>query len=192
MTSAGHPILAAEAEAFRLQFEQLSAEAENLASPLSEDDFHNRPTSDVWSIAECLEHLNVTARLYLPALDEGIGVAIRGGLYGEGPFKYNWVGRLAVASMEPPPRFRMKTMKALEPGTRRPANEVLAGFRAYQVQLIDRLHQATGLDFARARVRSPVAAWLRLPLGSGFALIAAHERRHLWQARRAVESRTTT
>jgi hypothetical protein len=62
----------------------------------------------------------------------------------------------------------------------------MAAFRAYQVQFIDRLRQANGLDLARARVRSPAVSWLRLPLGSGFALVVAHERRHLLQARRII------
>jgi hypothetical protein len=34
--------------------------------------------------------------VYLPALDEGISDAIRRGVYSEGPFKYNWLGRLTV------------------------------------------------------------------------------------------------
>jgi hypothetical protein len=63
----------------------------------------------------------------------------------------------------------------------------VAAFRAYQVQYIDRLRQANGLDLGRARVRTPVATWLRMSLGSGFALLAAHERRHLWQARRITQ-----
>ena len=62
--------------------------------------------------------------------------------------------------------------------------EIMAAFRAYQVQYIDRLRQSNGIDLARARVRSPGAAWLRIPLGSGFAVMVAHERRHLWQARK--------
>jgi hypothetical protein len=62
----------------------------------------------------------------------------------------------------------------------------MAAFRAYQVQYIDRLRQASGLDLARARVSSPAARWLTMSLGSGFALMAAHERRHLWQARRVI------
>jgi hypothetical protein len=63
----------------------------------------------------------------------------------------------------------------------------VAALRAYQVQYVDRLRQANGLDLARARVRSPVGAWLRFSLGAGFALMAAHERRHIWQARRITE-----
>jgi hypothetical protein len=62
----------------------------------------------------------------------------------------------------------------------------MAAFRAYQVQYIERLGQASGLDLARARVTSPVAGWLRLPLGSVFAATVAHEQRHLEQARRVI------
>jgi hypothetical protein len=64
----------------------------------------------------------------------------------------------------------------------------MAAFRAYQVQYIDRLRQANGLDLARARVRSPVSKWIVMPLGTGFAAMTAHERRHLWQAGRIVDA----
>ena len=67
-------------------------------------------------------------------------------------------------------------------------SEVTAAFRAYQVQYIDRLRQANGLDLARARVASPVVRWVRMPLGSGFLTMVAHERRHLAQARRVLQA----
>ena len=35
---------------------------------------------------------------------------------------------------------------------------------------------------------SSVARWLRMPLGSGFAMMLAHERRHLAQARRVLST----
>ena len=47
---------------------------------------------------------------------------------------------------------------------------------------MDRLRQANGVDLAKARVQSPANRWVRLDLGAGFALMVAHERRHLWQA----------
>jgi hypothetical protein len=64
----------------------------------------------------------------------------------------------------------------------------MAAFRAYQVQYVDRLRQANGLDLTRARVRSPILRWLKLPLGTAFAFTTSHERRHLWQARRIAET----
>ena len=178
--------LAPEVDDFRRQFEALADEAEALVAPLSDTQLHWRPSPDGWSVAQCIEHLNATARLYLPALDEGIAEAIRRGLYGDGPFRYGWIGRLLVWSQEPPPRFRTKTPRAFQPVADRPRNEVMAAFRAYQVQYVDRLRQANGMDLARAGVASPASRLIRMSLGSGFALMAAHERRHLWQARQVI------
>jgi hypothetical protein len=177
-----HLALSPEVDAFRLKFEALAIEADALAAPLTDEQFSWRPAPNVWSIAHCIDHLNATARTYLAALDEGIADAIRLGLYAEGPFAYNWIGRAFVWSIEPPPRFRAKAPAAFLPAASRPRTEIMAGFRAYQVQFVDRLRRADGLDLAHARVSSPVARWLRMPLGSGFAVQIAHERRHLWQA----------
>jgi hypothetical protein len=73
------------------------------------------------------------------------------------------------------------------PQTQRTRSEIMAGFRGYQVQYIDRLRQANGVDLAKARVQSPANRWIRLDLGAAFLLMIAHERRHLWQARRLTE-----
>ena len=186
MSGSGHLALAPEVDDFRRQFETLAAEADALVAPLTDAQLHRRPAAGTWSVAQCIEHLNVTARLYLPFLDEGIADAIRRGLYGPGPYRYNWIGRLIVWSQEPPPRFRTRAPQTLQPVPERPRQELMAAFRAYQVQYIDRLRQANGIDLARARVRSPAPYWLWLPLGSGFALMSAHERRHLWQARQII------
>lgn len=182
---AGHLSLAPELDEFRQQFEQIAAAAEALAGTMTDDEFNRRPPNGGWSVAQCLEHLNAAARLYLPKLDEGIADAIRRGLYGEGPFRYAWFARMFVRSQEPGSRMKFKAAAALQPPASRPRRETLAAFRAYQVQFVDRLRQANGLDLSRARVQSPLLPLLRFPLGSGFALMVAHERRHLEQARRA-------
>lgn len=191
MPGTAHLTLAPEVDAFRRQFEQLSADADVIASPLSDEQFHWRARQDSWSVAQCLEHLNVTARLYLTSIDAGIADAIRRGLYAPGPYRYNWLGRLSVAVMEPPVRLRVSSPNAFQPAPTRPRRDIMAAFHAYQVQYIDRLRQSSGLDLARARVSSPAVNWLRIPLGSSFAVMAAHERRHLWQAARIVESQRT-
>lgn len=178
--------LAPEIDEFRLQFEQLAADADVLVAPLNDAQFAWQPAPGSWSVAECLDHLNATARVYLPVMDEGIADAIRRGLYSAGPYSYNWIGRLHVYLSEPTNRFRARTSRQFEPTPRRPRHEVMAAFRAYQVQYVDRLRQANGLDLARARVASPIVRWIRIPLGTAFATMAAHERRHLAQARRVI------
>ena len=183
-----HLALAPELDEFRRQFEQLANDADALVAPLSDAQFTWNPRPNAWSVADCVDHLNVTARMYLPVLDEGIANAIRQGQYGEGPYAYWWLARMFVRMLEPPPRFRTKTPAAFRPPSGRTRHEIMAAFRAYQVQYVDRLRQANGLDIARARARSPVVSWMVFPLGCGFAAMAAHERRHLWQARQVTEA----
>ena len=173
--------LTPEIDALRLEFERIADEADRQVAPLSDEQFTWQPSPGRWSIAHCLDHLNSTARVYLPALDEAISNASKRAMFGRGPYKYNLLGRLSVTLTEPPPRFKVKAPAAFLPPLDRPRREIVAAFRAYQVQYIDRLRQANGVDLARARVRSPAARWLFLPLGSGFELMAAHERRHLFQ-----------
>ena len=197
MPTPAHLALAPQLNEFRRQFEELANDADALVGPLSDAQFSWQPlvtkaSADRprygWSVAQCIDHLNATARMYLPVLDEGIANAIRQGQYGEGPYTYWWLARLLVRMLEPPPRFRTKTPAAFQPPPGRTRHENMAAFRAYQVQYVDRLRQANGLDLARARTRSPVASWLVFPLGSGFAAMVAHERRHLWQATQVTQT----
>ena len=180
--------LTPEIEAFRLQFEAIAREADALVAPLTDQQFNWQPRPDSWSVAQCLDHLNTTARMYLPMLDEGISDAIRRGVYGPGPFTYNWIGRLFVHVVKPTTKMKAKAPQAFQPPVGRSRSDVTAAFRAYQVQYVDRLRQANGLDLSRARARSPIVKWIKQPLGSAFAMMIAHEQRHLAQARRVLEA----
>jgi uncharacterized damage-inducible protein DinB len=188
MALSGSLSMSPECDAFRRAFEDLSTAATDLVRPLNDEQFTWRPAPDSWSVAQCLDHLNAAARAYLPMLDEGIATAVRRGLYTPGPYAYNWVGRLMVYVVKPTTQRRSKAPQAFLPGEGRRRDEIMAAFRAYQVQYVDRLRQASGLDLARARVTSPVARWIRMPLGSAFAMAIAHEQRHLAQARRVLET----
>jgi hypothetical protein len=132
MAASGPLALTSEINAFRAQFEQISADADQLASPLSDAQFTWQPSPESWSVAQCLDHLNATAREYLPMLDEGIADAIRRGLYNPGPYTYNWIGRLMAWIVDPDTRIRARAPKGFLPPAGRPRHDVMAAFRAYQ------------------------------------------------------------
>jgi hypothetical protein len=183
---AGPPALAPEVDDLRRQFEQISADADALVATLRDDQFSWRPAPDAWSIAECLDHLNAAATAYLPKLDAGIAEALQRHAHADGPFRHSWAGRLLLRTSEPPSRIRLRSPHVFQPAPGRSRHDVVTTLRTHQVEYIDRLRRANGLDLSRARVTSPVSKWLRFSLGTLFAVIAAHERRHLSQARRIV------
>jgi hypothetical protein len=168
------------------QIEAIKAEARALVAALSEDQLNRRPGPKRWSVAQCLHHLNAI-RTILPAIDRTIEAAERRGLRSPGPFRYGWFARWSVRAMEPPPRFRMRTVTKLLPrDTPLRAGDVLSEFLELREKLGERVRRSDGLDLKRAVVVSPVNRLVRLPLGAYFAFLLAHDRRHLWQARQVV------
>ena len=55
MANQGPLALAREIDDFRKQFEQISADADALVTPLGEEQFVWKPGPNRWSIAECLD-----------------------------------------------------------------------------------------------------------------------------------------
>lgn len=147
------------------------------------------PGADRWGLAHVCAHLARTTEVYLPALDTTIERAHAAAAYSDAPLRGSLLGRLLVWSMEPPPRFRMRAPAMLRPAPDVPPDTARAAYRAAQQAFRIRLERAAGLDLTHVRMRLPTIRALTLPLGTVFAMLLAHERRHLWQATALLQSR---
>lgn len=170
-------------------------EAEELAGGLGPRQLWWRPERDRWSVGECLDHLVRTGEAYLDAVDEGIEEGRRRKLRADRPYRPSFVGRWLPRLLEPPPRLKIPAPRRIRP--RRPETDgpgtvggrsPLRGFLALRARLGERLQAAEGLNLRRIRVASPFFTFLRFDLGSAFRVVAAHERRHLWQARQVRDA----
>ncbi len=169
------------------QFENIKEDALELSAPLSNEQFNWRPTPKQWSISECLSHLNVADGLDVSAIRQEIERARAAGLTGAGPFHYGFLSRRFVKFSEPPVRLKFKAPKVYRPVSNLPKDKVVADFIAIHDQLLELALLANGLDLARIKV--PTAfRYVTFSLGQRFALLGAHDRRHLrqaWDVRRA-------
>ena len=178
-----------ELEIFLEQIRYIRQDVAALVANLSDDMFSWRPAPDRWSIGECFEHLNLTAAAYVPAIDATLADARARNLRARGPFVYPLLERWFLASTEPPPRRRMRAFKAYRPPSHLRRDDVMNAFAGWQDCLADRINAADGLDLRQARQRSPILPVLKWSLGTMFALVLAHERRHIWQARQVRNNR---
>lgn len=172
-----------ELEEYCRQIEAIKRDAEDLLQGMSEEPFNWRQEAGRWSIAECFTHLNVTGNLYIHIIEKGIERGRSRRLLGKGPFRYGWFGNAFVRSAEPPVKIYVKAPKAFVPPPDQPMNLVVPEFFHIQERLLDCVRAANGIDLAKVKIQSPAWRWVRLSLGRGLALMPAHERRHLWQAR---------
>lgn len=187
------------------EFEASEEEATAVASALTSSQLWWRPEPDRWSVGECLDHLVRTGEAYLEVIDEAIAAGWEKRLTGRPPFRRTLLGRWFARALEPPPGLKLPAPGRIRP--RRPGGPETAGpgseprrsredalttsplprFLALRDRLARRLGDAKGLDIGRIRVRSPFVPLVRVDLESAFRMVAAHERRHLWQARRVKE-----
>lgn len=168
-------------------FERLIDRVRRLADSADPDTFLRRPAEGSWSAAECVDHLNGTARLYLPELEEAIAGARRQGLTGDRADGRTLLGRLIAWATAPPPRLKMTTFRELEPAQHGDPAELVEEFARLHRAVIDQMNGTADLDGKRIKVRSLLDSRLKLSLDDWYAFIAAHARRHLWQAERALE-----
>jgi hypothetical protein len=172
-----------ELDIYLEQIRYIRQDVAALVANLGDDQFTWRPAPGRWSIGECFEHLNLTAAAFVPAIDGAIADARARNLRGDGPFVYPLLERLFVTSNEPPPRRRFRAFKAYRPAPRLSRDAVMNAFSDWQDRLVEPITTADGFDLRRVRRRSPVLPLMKLSLGTMFALVLAHQRRHIWQAR---------
>ena len=68
-----------------------------------------RPGEGRWCAAECVEHLNLSNRSYLPRIEEALRILREKNLTASGPFRLDWNARLLKWWLEPPSRLRLPT-----------------------------------------------------------------------------------
>lgn len=174
------------------QLDAAERDAQALVADLGEERSGWCAETGSWSVAECLDHLATTNRVYLHAMEEPATRAREQGRLRQGPAAPGFVGRWFVRTMEPPVRapFRMKAPRIVEPRAAPPLANAFASFRASQDEVRAFLRAHADLDLAAVRFPNPFLRGVRFSLATGLHVITAHERRHLWQAwrvRRAAE-----
>jgi hypothetical protein len=180
----------AEIVALEAPLDAVERDAHRLVDGLSEQLGAWRQASGSWSIAECLDHLAVANRIYLQAMRPAAERALREGRRRRRPALPGLVGGWFVRSLEPPvrPRFRGKAPAKIQPRPSPPLHDAVAAFLASHadVHLFIRTYGDT--DLVGMRFANPFVRGVRFSLATGLHVIAAHERRHLWQAWRVRDA----
>lgn len=175
-------ILTGELEGYRKELEALNERVHIMLAHLTPEQLYWRPAEGSWSIGECIIHITVTSRGMLPGIDAAIDSARRKGLHAAGPFRYGWPGSWLVRSLEPPVTRKFKTVRWAEPRAAGAADSIEHDLHSSHAEVIERMRRAQGYHLGKAKVQSPFMPLLRYSLGQAFAIIAAHGRRHVWQA----------
>jgi len=162
--------------------------ARRLAGGLSDAQVNWQPGETAWSIAQCLDHLGRANTVYAAALHQAVKESRAKKETHPPAIRPGWLGRLFIGYFEPPPRKKLRAPKKIVPASRMGCREVLESFLRSQEDVRAVIRDGAELDLNRIRFHNPFIGLLRFTVGTGLLVITAHNRRHLWQAGRILES----
>lgn len=162
---------------------------------LSPEHLSFRPAPDAWSAAQCLEHLNIYGRHYLPAIEKAIQQGKASGKKPAQRFHAGWLGAYFTQLMQPRQggvlKSKMKAPKNAVPAAQPDPQRMLAEFIDQQEKMLELLRDAANVDLNALRVPISLSPWIRLILGDTFGFVIAHIERHVLQADRSLRGYTS-
>lgn len=170
-------------EIFRKELQDIRRRTEQLLGDLNGEQLVQRPHPAQWSIAECLLHLNLTAKIVQPRLGAALKRGRENKIVGRGPFEAGLFARMFKFLAEPPPKVRLRApRKVAPPAVSGDPAAVVADFIRFRGEWERLVEESDGLDLARITIPSLFPRLPRLRVGGAIAWMLAHDRRHLWQA----------
>lgn len=152
--------------------------------------FHKKPNPEAWSAAQCLEHLNIYGRYYLPALEYAIETAEKKGFQATENYKSGWLGNYFYHQMLPNTegvlKTKMKAPKHAIPTQQPDARAMIAEFIDQQETMLHLIERARNINIGKVRVPISIMKWIKLKVGDTFLFMTAHHLRHILQAERAL------
>ena len=150
-----------------------------------------QPAPNAWSAAQCLEHLNIYGRHYLPDIEKAIQTGKSQGSTPARVFRSGWLGAYFTRLMQPRPDGslpgKMNAPKNAIPAPQPDARAMLAEFIDQQETMLRLLRLAEAVNLNTLRVPISLTPWIRLKLGDTFGFVIAHMERHVLQAERAIQ-----
>lgn len=157
---------------FRTEFGQLTPAELNL-----------RPSNDVWSIAQNIEHLILVNESYYPVLSDVVAGRYSLPWTARFGFIVRFFGKVILQSVSPDRKRKMKTFPMWEPRQSAVGADILDRFEQHQFQLKELVRRSSELLDKGTVISSPANRNVVYTLATAFDIIVTHEQRHFEQAR---------
>lgn len=167
------------------QVDSATNHSKHLVFGRSEEELTTRVRPNSWSVAECLEHLALTTRVFLPPIAEIIGKTPRLGK--KRPLRCDTLARVLIRMLEPPYRLRHKVLAHLAP-QRHDFPSAWKAFLESQEDVEQIVRSAAGLAIDTTKIQSPVCSRVSYSVYGALGILSAHQRRHLWQVEQILRA----
>jgi hypothetical protein len=149
---------------------------------LSEHQINWKPSADVWSIAECIDHLIVTNKIYLTEFEKQFAQKQITTDCANTKSRHKFLSKFIIKSVNPTNVKRVKTFPVFMPSKSYHSLNVFDEFKRIQTDFINIVRTYKDLDFNRYIMSSPAAKIIKENFCDVLEIIRLHDRRHFNQA----------
>ena len=149
---------------------------------LSEAQINWKPSQANWSIAECVDHLLVTNRLYLTEFKKKFDEKRIITDCAKTKVQHKWLSKFIIKSVDPSNSKKVNTFAVFMPSKSNYSKKVLDEFSDLQNKLINLLRFAEDLNLNEYVMSSPAAKIIKENFCDVLEIIRLHDRRHFNQA----------
>jgi hypothetical protein len=172
--------------------EDAQARLRRLSDDTPETAWNNRPGAKRWSAADCVEHLNMTSRAYIPLLRDAIAEARQ--LHSPATTHYRrdpvgWFLSMMIGPMRHVGKFKVgkiTTTADFVPKGGQSSGQLLSEFVRLQSELVTMIRSADALPLDRVKIVSPFGGRMQYNAYSALVVVARHQHRHIDQAQEAL------
>ena len=172
--------------AFIQEAEAIIAEVKTSFGHLSASQLNYKPSSQTWSVGQCLHHLVTSNSTYFPIFDKIIRREQQITLWERMPLLPNLFGKMLIRSLSPASTQKLKAPQVFRPANSDIDASIIEDFAQQQQRLIETVRASEGLG--RTIITSPASGLVTYSLYDAYNIILVHERRHVLQAQRVMKT----
>jgi hypothetical protein len=158
-------------------------EVQSTFGGLSAEQLNWKLNENVWSIAQCLDHLVITNNLYFENIQKVADGKHRNNLFSKIPFSTDIIGFVMKKVLSPDWKPKMKTLKMFKPSKSLISRNILENFSKNQSRFVALMEASKNLDYKKIKIAEPISKAVNLRLIDALEVLVVHEKRHFNQAK---------
>ncbi|MEP7211604.1 MAG: DinB family protein [Acidobacteriota bacterium] len=168
------------------KLQKIDAEVRESFGSLSPEQINWRPSPDSWSIGQCLDHLIKSNEGFYGEFDKLAAGTRKNSFWETWSPLSKFAGSFLVKSLKADDK-KVKTIPTMTPPSEIDAG-IVDNFIRHNDELAGKVRSVANVDWQKTVVTSPFFGLMTYQLDTGLAAIIEHEKRHLRQAKRVLET----
>ena len=168
--------------------ESISEDAQGSFGQLTGAQLNWKPDATSWSVAQCLDHLITINTLYFPIFEKMKSGPVENTFMEKYSPLSGFFERYLIKALGPENPKKMKTSKIAYPSASEIDETIVEKFKNHNRELGEHIANISPEVNLKTIITSPLAGFVTYSLDDCLTILIVHERRHVLQAKRVVQS----